>query len=97
MKAKANRLYKNAPEPLKGIIGVIIEYNYLYFIKNRKMHNTTGFKTIMKEGFTENQKKWIETLIRTIKGLKDNEYDIQDLDLIVPEDIRNIKNKNKEE
>lgn len=63
VKAKALKIYDMCPEPLRWLIGDLIEYNIKYWVLDPETENTVGRSEVLETGFTRNQLKWIKKLL----------------------------------
>ena len=67
--ANAERLILQAPaRDLEWLLNDIWDYNAKLWIDDKSHHDTIGFESVMKHGFTTNQLMWIHNIFALLKS-----------------------------
>jgi hypothetical protein len=77
--ANAERLIDECQiDEFKWLLNEVWDRNANYWIDNHRMHETQGFESIMKYGFTRNQMKWIKHIQEILYKITDGSNEITD-------------------
>jgi len=77
IQASGNDFYESLPEgPLQHLAGDIMGHNEEYVLNHSGYEETVGTLSILRDGFTTNQKNWLRDLKTIVEAEMSNTYNI---------------------